>query len=409
MRRPAPTRAAEFHSGRPDTGSPSVVVPFCQSLDGATGPRSVRPVGEQVSTSKPFVSVLPSPQPRIASVGTATPRDRFTQEEVADLLEVPEGVGRRFFRTSGIEGRFLFLRPGQSGEFVREDEAQLLERHRRGSLLLGREAIDRCLARLGVSTGDIDFLCCVSSTGFMMPPLSAMYIRHLGFRFDCQRIDIVGMGCNAALNGLNATASWAASNAGRSALLVCCEINSAIHVRDDGVVTALANSLFGDGCAAALVRSGTGTAFGTGPAVLGFASHVVPEAWKAISYHWSRAENKFALYLDKAIPKVLGVHSPTPISALLERFSLCRCNVEHWLVHAGGLRVIRAVAQANGLSEHQMRYATNVLTRAGNLGSATVLFSYEDMLNDGVSCGGDFGTMVTMGPGATIETGLMRW
>ena len=191
------------------------------------------------------------------------------------------------------------------------------------------------------------------------------------------------------------------------ALLVCCEINSAIHVNDDGVVTALVNSLFGDGCGAMVLASGD--APGTGPEVLGLSSRVVPEAWRAISYQWAPEHQRFGLYLDKDIPNVLGMHSPAPITALLDEVGLCRCDIKHWLVHAGGRKVISAIGDANGLTPHDLRHATSVLRRYGNLGSPTVMFSYEALLNEDTIAAGDYGLMVTMGPGATIETALVRW
>lgn len=357
-----------------------------------------------------LVSTFASPRPRVASVGTAIPLPRYTQEEVADLLDIPEGAGRRFFRTSGIDARYLYLSPTNQGVLPNEDQATLLERHRRGALDLGREAINRCLSPLGLTNRDVDFLCCVSSTGLMLPGLSAMFIRHLGFRTDCQRIDIVGMGCNAALNGLNATTSWTAVHQGRCALMVCCEINSAIYVRDDRLVTSLVNSLFGDGCCAVLLHSGnSSTGSVNAPEIAGFSSHLVPDAWRAISYHWSRYHGKFELFLNKDIPKVLGLHSPIPISALLQAFALCRYDVKHWLVHAGGRKVITAIAQANGLTEGDLRHATSVLKQYGNLGSATVMFSYQELLTENVVSPGDYGMLVAMGPGATIETALLCW
>jgi 3,5-dihydroxyphenylacetyl-CoA synthase len=173
------------------------------------------------------------------------------------------------------------------------------------------------------------------------------------------------------------------------------------------VVTSLVNSLFGDGCGAVLLQAGGDEA--AGPELYGFSSHVVPDAWRAISYHWSPAHNKFELYLDRAIPDVLGLHSPTPISALLEAFTLCRCDVAHWLVHAGGRKVVDAIGRANGLTSHDLRHATSVLRRAGNLGSPTVLLSYEALMDEAAPAPGDYGVMVTMGPGATIETALLRW
>jgi 3,5-dihydroxyphenylacetyl-CoA synthase len=352
------------------------------------------------------------------SIGTANPASQYTQDEIAHLLAIPDGPGRRFFRASGIDTRYLYLEQTAEGLIADENQAALLRRHRRGSLALGSQAIERCLAPLAITTADIDFLCCVSSTGLMLPGLSAMYIRHLGFRQDCQRIDIVGMGCNAALNGLNTTAAWAVANRGRHALLVCCEINSAIHVNDDGLVTALVNSLFGDGCGAVVVSSGDEPAGSgvrsdgvrsDGPEVIGLTSQIVPDAWRAISYHWAPEHQRFALYLDKEIPKVLGIHSPTPISALLDEASLCRRDIKHWLVHAGGKKVISAIGEANGLTPHDLRHSTNVLRRYGNLGSPTVMFSYEELLKEDMVAKGDYGVMVTMGPGATIETALLRW
>jgi polyketide synthase Type III len=357
--------------------------------------------------SSRLVNVLPSPRPRLAAVGTARPQRRYEQQQLADLLAVPDGIGRRLFKSSGIATRYLYLEPDADCGIPEEDESLLLRRHRRGALELGQEAISRCLASAGMTPDDIDFLVCVSSTGMMLPALSAMYIRHVPFRDDCQRVDIVGMGCNAALNGLNTAANWAAVNRARNALVVCCEINSAIHVRDDRVVTSLVNSLFGDGCGAILLTSSDTPH--AGPEILAFSSHLIPEAWRAISYHWSTTHNKFELYLDRDIPNLLGLHSPTPIAALLNAFQLERRDVKHWLVHAGGKKVISAIGEANGLTPHDLRHATSVLRESGNLGSATVMFSYEESLKESMFAEGDYGVMVTMGPGATIETALLQW
>ena len=214
------------------------------------------------------------------------------------------------------------------------------------------------------------------------------------------------MGCNAALNGLNAAATWAVANRGRYALLVCCEINSAIHVNDDGVVTALVNSLFGDGCGAMVLASGD--APGTGPEVLGLSSRVVPQAGARSGINGLGASTVRALpgqgHSERSRDALAGAdHRP------LDEVGLCRCDIKHWLVHAGGRKVISAIGDANGLTPHDLRHATSVLRRYGNLGSPTVMFSYEALLNEDTIAAGDYGLMVTMGPGATIETALVRW
>ena len=76
------------------------------------------------ATSRNVVTVLPTPQPRLLSIGTANPPARYTQEEVASLLSVPEGVGRRFFRTAGIETRYLYLEPTEDGLIPRRIRAR---------------------------------------------------------------------------------------------------------------------------------------------------------------------------------------------------------------------------------------------------------------------------------------------
>lgn len=354
-----------------------------------------------------LVTVLPSPPPRVVAVGTARPQWCYKQEELAELLCPPDGVGRRLFRTSGIDSRYLYLTRPDGAGIPDENQSELLARHRRGALELGTQAITRCLESAGIEKAAVDFICCVTSSGFMLPGLTAMYARYLPLRNDCQRVDIVGMGCNAALNALNTAATWASANPGRRALVVCCEINSAIHVRDDRAVTSLVNSLFGDGCGALLLQSGDVQL--TCPDIVAFSSHIVPEAWRAISYHWSQKHTKFELYLDKEIPHLLGLHSPTPITALLSAFQLERRDVKHWLVHAGGRKVVVAIGAANGLTSHDLRHATDVLRQNGNLGSATVIFTYEACVKEGGIQPGDYGVVVTMGPGATIETALLHW
>ena len=138
---------------------------------------------------------------RILSVGTALPPNRYTQQEILDLFQVNNPVVRRIFQASHIEGRHLYLPEPDEHGVPRETQTELLRKHRQGALELGRAAIDRALDRSGVKASEIDMLCCISSSGFMLPGLTAMFVRHFGFRVDCHRMDLLGMGCNAGLNG----------------------------------------------------------------------------------------------------------------------------------------------------------------------------------------------------------------
>ena len=172
---------------------------------------------------------------------------------------------RSLFLQSHIAIAVLTLPPlGDDGKPRAETQGELLRKHREGALEIGVEAARTALERAGLTAADVSYLACVTTTGYLTPGLSALFLEPLGLPARTGRVDVVGMGCNAGLNGLQPVAHWAAANPGRFGLLVCVEICSAAYVMDDTVGTAVVNSLFGDGAAAAVI----GTAPTAGPAVL---------------------------------------------------------------------------------------------------------------------------------------------
>jgi 3,5-dihydroxyphenylacetyl-CoA synthase len=348
-------------------------------------------------------------RPRILSVGTANPPERYTQEEVLEKYRMPNKMVRSLFKSGHIRTRHLMLPEPDEDGIPRETQGELLAKHRRGAMMMGSQAIERALEPMGLTTADIDYLAVISSTGFMLPGLTAMFIKHLGFRMDCSRVDIVGMGCNAGLNGLNPVASWASANPGRTALMVCCEVNSALYVYDEEIGNGVVNSLFGDGCAAVVVRADPEDERHFAPRILGFVSHIIPGTWDAMHYNWRDSHGKFAFNLARDVPYVLGTHAETPVTALLDRFGLKRRHIAHWLVHSGGKKVIDAIKYTVGITEHDVRHTVGVLRDFGNLGSGSFLFSYQRLVAEGKVRRGDYGVMMTMGPGSTVETALIRW
>ena len=347
-------------------------------------------------------------QARILAIGTANPPTKVSQQDILDRFQVKNPVVRSIFKASHIQTRYLYL-PESADGIPQESQSDLLKKHRKGALELGSEAIQKCLDQLGVSAQDIDMLCCISSTGFMLPGLTAMFVKHLGFRVNCHRMDLVGMGCNAGLNGLNPVSAWVNANPGKLALMVCCEINSALYIYDDTVSTGVVNSLFGDGCAAIALRSDMKDENRLAPKILHFESHLIPDTWRAMSYHWNEEHGKFSFNLDRDVPYVLGANAQIPVTNLLKPFNLKVRHINHWLIHSGGKKVIDAIKYTVGITAHDVRHTTNTLQHFGNLGSGAFLFSYQHLLNEKIVRPGDYAVMMTMGPGSTIETALLRW
>src|SRR5690349_4685380 len=351
--------------------------------------------------------------PRLLAVGTANPATAYSQRDVLDRYQVGSGPIRSLFLGSHIDRRFLALTDlDADGRPRPETQGELLDKHRREGLRLATRALSTCLERAGAVLTDIRYLCCVSSTGFLVPGLSALLIKELGLRPDCSRADIVGMGCNAGLNGLNPVASWAAANPSQLAVMVCVEVCSAAYVFDGTMRTAVVNSLFGDGAAAVAVRavpSGTaGQADGV-PTIVNFASRLIPEAIEAMRYEWDDDRNKFSFFLERDIPYVVGAHAEDVIDRLLDGARVRRSDISNWIVHSGGKKVIDSVRVNLRLTTHDVRHTVSVLRNYGNLSSGSFLFSYKELLDEGRVAPGDYAVLMTMGPGSTIETALLHW
>ncbi|MQY03031.1 3,5-dihydroxyphenylacetyl-CoA synthase DpgA [Actinomadura macrotermitis] len=344
----------------------------------------------------------------IAGVGTALGPDSYTQDELLELLGIDDPKIGSLFRNSAIDRRHLTLPPpGPAGGRESEPQGDLLDKHKRLAVRMGAEALEACLKNAGAGVSDVAHLCCVTSTGFLTPGLSALIIRELGLDPHCSRSDIVGMGCNAGLNALNVVSGWSAAHPGELAVVLCAEACSAAYALDTTMRTAVVNSLFGDGAAALALVAGDPAA--PGPRVLKFASYVITDAMEAMRYDWDRDQGRFSFYLDPQIPYVVGAHAELVVDRLLAGTGLRRSRIGHWLVHSGGKKVIDSVSVNLGLSRHEVRHTVGVLRDHGNVSSGSFLFSYERLLREGVTRAGEYGVLMTMGPGSTIETALVQW
>lgn len=426
--------------------STDVTQPAVSPVAQPVTPKVTQPVAAPIGAARARSAVEPAPDRRpglaqILGVGTAVSPRSYSQQEVLDTFEVTDPRVRSVFLNSAIERRHLTMPPFASdGTPVPELQGDLLDKHKTLTLDMGVRALAACLDEIGADLSDLRYLCCVTSTGFLTPGISALIIRAAGIDPHCARVDVVGMGCNAGLNALNAVTGWAAAHPGELAVVLCAEACSAAYVFDSTMRTAVVNSLFGDGAAAIAliggphVASGSDpatpaelatvpgagvaarTAFGAGdlsasagPRVLRFSSYLITEALEAMRYDWDREQGRFSFFLDPAIPYVVGAHAELVVGRLLAGTGLRRSDIRHWLIHSGGKKVIDAVTVNLGLTRHDVRHTTGVLRDFGNLSSGSFLFSYQRLLQDGVTRPGEYGVLMTMGPGSTIETALIQW
>lgn len=345
--------------------------------------------------------------PRLITIATANPGKSYTQSEICTLLDYADSRASRIFNNAHIESRNLCL-PVQEDNSVREESAlDLWEKNRKESVAIGQVAIQKALDAAKLKATDIDYIACVTTTGFLCPGLSAHFIKEMNFRPNVHRIDVVGMGCNAGLNAMQPVVNYCRQNPEGYGLLVCVEVCSAAYVKDNSIGTAVVNSLFGDGSAAAIFSCNHGFSKDSGAQILDFASHIVPEHIDAMRFDYDG--DKYAFKLEKDIPYVLGNNIEIPVNALLNKHGLKIRDIDHWVVHSGGQKVINSIKFNLDISDHAVRHTEDVLAQYGNLSSGAFLFSHERLIQEGIAEPGDLIFMITMGPGTTIECCLGKF
>lgn len=337
--------------------------------------------------------------PRIVSIGTAVPPRRFAQEELADLFGYRDGLRRHFFLNSNIDGRHVYfpqtdLRP----ETVDEMSARFAD----GSVRLGVQAVEACLAPTGLGPGDVDFLVTTTCTGRLVPSLDAHLIGALGLRTDVQRVHVGDTGCASAMVVLQQASNYLRAFPGRRALAVSVELCSATYSLDEEAETAVANAIFADGAAAVLL-----TTTGAGPEILGHRTLIRPEYLDQMGFTFPGG--RYRIRLAPEVRRIAPTMMAELTGTMLKDFELTPDDVRFWVLHSAGRRVIENAQALMGLSDADVRYSRDVLRRYGNLSSATVLFVLDAVLRNGRPRPGDVGLMMALGPGFAAEGALLRF
>ncbi len=366
-----------------------------------------------IDTKQRFLDAISgNSYPQILSVATANPPKRYSQLEVIDLFGTKDIKIRKLFKKSHIKGRYLYLpEPGENGIIRNESNHDLITKHLNGSIELGTKVTRRCLSQLDMDVTEVDHVVCVTSTGLLLPGVSAHLVKHLKFRNNIQRTDIVGMGCSAGIPSLRcATESASAGGPGKKVLLLCIEISSSAYVNYETIQAAVVNSLFGDGATALLLETQKDSSTSKGPQIIGFESRILTDHMDMLKYDmFENEENKISLILSKELPYIIGNNIEGVLYGLLDKYGLKKRDISHWVVHAGGRKVLESIKYNLGLSNIDIRHTMVVHEEYGNMSSGSVFFSFERLTKEKVAKKGDLGVLISMGPGLAIESCLLLW
>jgi alkylresorcinol/alkylpyrone synthase len=123
---------------------------------------------------------------------------------------------------------------------------------------------------------------------------------------------------------------------------------------------------------------------------------------------WELVETGLKVRLSKSVPTIVREKLREDVAGACHSLGLDFADLDHFLLHPGGAKVLDAFEEVLGLSSGELHLARGVLRDCGNMSSVTVLFILERFLAAGEFAEGDLGVLSAMGPGFSAEHVLFR-
>ena len=347
---------------------------------------------------------------RIVAVAPELPEYSYPQSEITREL-VPlithgtahQAVMERTHANSGIGTRHTALpleRYRDLGSFRETNDIFISV-----ATDLCSRALSRALDEAGLAPTDVDFIMFTSVTGISAPSIDALLVNRLGLRPDVKRLPSFGLGCLAGAAGLARVNDYLEGHPTGVGVLVSVELCSLTLQRgDESMANFVATGLFGDG-AAAVVMVGDGHPLAAGPRIAATRSATYPDSADVIGF--LVGGTGFEIVLSPGVADVIEEHFPTDVAAFLSDNRLTLSDIDTWIAHPGGPKVLDAFANSLGIEHDEFALSWASLERVGNLSSAAVLHVLADTLaTDGPR---EHGLLFALGPGVSAEFVLLEW
>jgi predicted naringenin-chalcone synthase len=357
----------------------------------------------------------------LLGIGTATPRGSVSQQRAAELAAAyaPGGSDQQrllkvLYRRTGVERRGsvvlggtpdapapgpLFPLPSDDGDRGPGTRARM-EVYEREAPALALAAASAALTDADVQSERISHLVVVTCTGFVAPGLDVWLVRKLGLPSSTARVQVGFMGCHGAFVGLRTAGALAATDADARVLMVAVELCSLHFQYGWEPEQVVANALFADGAAAAVIGPEQAVAGALRLAAHG--SWLAPGTEDAMT--WRIGDRGFEMTLSAEVPLRIRESLREQVAPWLEANGQTLEGIRSWAIHPGGSRIVTAVGQALGLVPAALEASRSVLAQHGNMSSPTILFVLDRLRREDAPR--PWGA-VAFGPGLTTEAMLL--
>lgn len=349
---------------------------------------------------------------RIVAVAPVLPDSVNAQSEItaelADMMQVDStrrAVLDRFHTASGIRTRHSVLPLEQYRGLSGFDESNAIWL-REGTDLAAR-AVTEALAAAGLDPTEVDHLWFTTVTGVGAPTLDARIMPQVGLRNDISRVPSYGLGCVAGAAGIARVHDYLVGHPRDVAVLLAVELCSLTLQRGDiSMANVVASGLFGDG-AAAVVMVGDERAAELGlpgPEITGTLSTVYPDTASMLGF--DVGGSGFRIMLTAEVGDAVEANFPGDVERLLAEHDTTLDDIDVWVAHPGGPRVLEAFAGSLGIPRDKLEPSWRSLAEVGNMSSVSVLHILADQFTQAA---GTRGLLFALGPGVSSEVVLMEW
>lgn len=277
--------------------------------------------------------------------------------------------------------------------------------YKKEALPLSLAAIKDCFFNTRVAPGEITHLVTVSCTGMYAPGLDIDLINELNLSKNVQRTAINFMGCYAAITGLKMANTIAAADPKAKVLLVSVELCTLHFQNKTDEDNLLANALFSDGAAAAIITKTPNENENFHLEMTGFHCNILTQGKQEMA--WNIGDFGFEMQLSSYVPNLIktGIHE---LVSELTR-SIDHQMPEHFAIHPGGKKILDVIESELGIHREKNSHAHEALREHGNMSSATILFVLRKLWSSLEERNrGENVLSLAFGPGLTLESMLLR-
>jgi len=247
---------------------------------------------------------------------------------------------------------------------------------------------------------NITHLVWVSCTGQLAPGMEVELIHQFKFSKEIQATAFNFLGCHGFFHALRYAKGIAESQHNAKILIVCLEICTLHFQPKWDIDHILANAIFGDGAAGVVVSQQK------------LEEKSVEIAHQSQAYFhfaaddmaWHIGETGFEMKLTQELPNSVETSVQQALDRLFKVSSLNFEKINNWIIHPGGKRILDKIQEVLGLHAAQTQYSRRALERVGNVSSASVLFALEQFLQSNPKPENQYGVLMGIGPGLTIES-----